>query len=520
MKKISQISWRRYKESPGGKEAISLFEQMVSSNCSLENVLEVVERFNPQIFSALDDKLRRQKLVLLNYFDELLSETLEGREPFQSREEFVQVFEEITHSLAEDLEGGPVDKIPQTSYKAFLGSNALLSMMLYVYMPSFFVPNLFTMQFICLKRIADKYEIELPEVPNRFDYEARWVYYLDICLLFNSFALENSIKGNSELCAFLYDYELPIVREELEQEMSKDVSENPGQAWILSGSYRGREEDLESTFWQASELTERGDICLFYEKSPVKALTSVWIALQNGVTDPFFSYYSNTYIGHKISIPIEYAIRFEDFKASRYFQSRDKRGNFVAKNFQGVGGWPVTSDDYKEICRLLDEKGFDTSVLPKLYEPEKVCDTLISSENDVSEKLLIPLLEQMGWRSEIDFRREVEFNAGRGKTGHSSDKRPDFCMHVLEREGDIVAKVVVEVKKCMKNNREIHDAFVQGRSYAKWGAAQVLVLCDMYQIRVYQRDKNHNFDERKFIKYNWTDMERTDKYTQMKNLLS
>ncbi len=30
----------------------------------------------------------------------------------------------------------------------------------------------------------------------------------------------------------------------------------------------------------------------------------------------------------------------------------------------------------------------------------------------------------------------------------------------------------------------------QGVSYAKWGEAKVMVLCDKNQIRVYERDKN------------------------------
>ena len=323
----------------------------------------------------------------------------------------------------------------------------------------------------------------------------------------------------SEFCAYIYDYELPVIQEELENEDKSEMPEYPRQAWILVGNYGEAEKDMKFGFWQANEFTEKGDLMLFYEKSPVKKMNAIWIAQEKGIVDPFFFYYSNTYIGNKISIPDNQAISFADFKNSEYFKNRDKKGNFVSKNFQDVSGWPVTTDDYKEIKRMLNEKGFDVGVLPCLYEPTKIGDFLIELENDVSEKLLIPLLEQMGWKINIDFKREVEFHAGRGKTGFSSDKRPDFCLHISEKNGDIEAKVIIEVKKYMKNDKEIHDNFIQGRSYAKWGNAQTFVLCDEKKILVYQRDNNYSFTENKFIKFSWNDMETNEKYNELKKLL-
>ena len=114
----------------------------------------------------------------------------------------------------------------------------------------------------------------------------------------------------------------------------------------------------------------------------------------------------------------------------------------------------------------------------------------------------------------------MEFNAGRGKTGHTSEKRPDFLLHIVETKDDIEAKVAIEVKHHMKNEKEVHDNFVQGRSYAKWGAVQVLVLCDMKRIRVYKRNKNNRFDENDFIEFSWKDTENHDQYIELKKLLS
>lgn len=519
MKKISQTQWKRYKESAEGKEVIELFEKALSSEFSNEEMLELAKRFNPEYFKNASAKEIKQILSCIEYYDNVLKDVRDEAPSFESGQDYVDFYFWFMNCITAQEDGQELEDIPQQVFKMILSENMFMSLMLYAYLPDFFMPNLFVMQFAYLKRIADKYEIELPKTPKRSDYKERNFYYLDMCIQFVNFANENELT-TPEMCAFLYDYELPVVKEEMENEDKNELPEYPGNAWILVGNYSEGEKEMAYGFWQANELTEKGDILLFYEKSPVKKLNSVWIAQQNGVVDPFFYYYSNTYIGNKITIPEEQTITFEDFKASEYFTNRDKKGNFVSKNFQDVSGWRVSSDDYKEIKRMLEAKGFDTSVLPSLYEPKTIGDVTIELEEDVSQKLLIPLLEQMGWKKDVDFRAEVEFNAGRTKTNHSSDKRPDFCLHITQKNDDIEAKVAIEVKKFMKNNNEIHANFVQGRSYAKWGNVQVLVLCDMMQIRVYQRTKDNVFDERKYIKYSWADMENSDKYSELKSILS
>lgn len=50
MKKISQINWKRYKESESGKEAIALFEKICGSECTMEEVYAIAKRFNPEFF--------------------------------------------------------------------------------------------------------------------------------------------------------------------------------------------------------------------------------------------------------------------------------------------------------------------------------------------------------------------------------------------------------------------------------------------------------------------------------------
>lgn len=519
MKKIIKLHWNNYKNSDSGKEVIAAFEKLTDPDATVEELYGLACRFDPEFFKNSSEDEKKRELKYLEFLDAELREIRTEIDKLGQKDAYIDYKALSCILFCNDIEA-KYDDIPQVTIKSALGSNLLLSLMLSCYFPMYYIPNLFPMQFIYLKKIAEKYEIDLPKVPNRSDYRNRWLYYDEMCKALNQFATENDIDSLSELCAFLYDYEMAVIKEEMEGEHNKPMPKVPEQAWIIVGNYGEAERFMNKGFWQSSPFTSKGDILVFYEKSPVKKLNSIWTALEDGFIDPFAYYYSYSVIGNKIEIPDEYAVSYADFKASDYFTNRDKKGNFVSKNFQDVSGWEVNFEDYDEIKRILKAKGFDTSILPKLYEPIKVGDVKIEREQDVSDQLLIPLLEQMGWKKDVDFKAEVEFNAGRGKTGHSSEKRPDFLLHIVETKDDIEAKVAIEVKHHMKSEKEVHDNFVQGRSYAKWGAVQVLVLCDMKRIRVYKRNKNNRFDENDYIEFSWKDTENHDRYTELKKLLS
>lgn len=122
----------------------------------------------------------------------------------------------------------------------------------------------------------------------------------------------------------------------------------------------------------------------------------------------------------------------------------------------------------------------------------------------------------MGWKEHEDYEPEVHFKAGRG-----SAKRPDFCLHITGQGEDVEAKVIFECKFYMKNSKEIEANFTQGRSYARWGNAQILVLCDKQQLIVYKR-KNGSFDRNKFQTFYWKDVMggNPDKFNELKEILS
>lgn len=525
MKKISKTTWTRYKDSAEGKDVLALFEKILSSETTAEEMLEIAKRFDPEFFRNTSKKEMAQLTDRLDFFMNALGDILSDENiKFETGEDYVNFYFNYLDYFALDYEGKPLEEIPQSYYKGILSDNLLMSIAMYAYLPGLFIPNFFVMQFAYLKKFAEKYDIDLPGIPGRSDYRKRCIYYLEMCIAIINFAVENGIEDSAEICTFIYGCELPVIKDEYEAEFDKPMPKVPEQAWILVGNYGQGEKDGKELFWQANELTSKGDIMLFYEKSPVKKLNSVWIALEDGVKDPFFHYYSHTYIGNKIEIPADKALNFEDFKNSDYFkkENRGSEGNFVSKNFQDVSGWAVTSDDYSEIKRMLEAKGFDTSVLPSLYEPKILAGVEIINEKDVENKLLKPRLEEMGWKKNEGYFQQVEFPAGRGTTGHKMDKRPDFCLHLSGGDRDKEAQVVIEVKLNMKNNQEIKENYDQGVSYAKWGNARVLVICDKNQIRVYERNKKNQFVpfDTPTARFRWEDMQKLEKFNELKKLLS
>ena len=127
----------------------------------------------------------------------------------------------------------------------------------------------------------------------------------------------------------------------------------------------------------------------------------------------------------------------------------------------------------------------------------------------------------MGWKKGIDFEREIEFAAGLTTTHHVSNKRPDYCLHISHKGKKTYAQVVIEAKEEFRNTKEIEDAFDQCLTYASWGEARVLVICDKNSIYVYEKDRKGQFDqEHHKTKFRWAKMNNLENFNELKRLLS
>ena len=325
------------------------------------------------------------------------------------------------------------------------------------------------------------------------------MYYWELCEVFYAFRTENNLSPN-ELCAFLYDY-APNFIDRIQTEIPP-----PAQAWFIGGLIGEQEKNLDFRFWQANPETKKGDILIHYETAPISAITCIWVSQTDGVIDPFFHYYSNAYIGRKIDIP---HIKLKELQIDSYFSSRP----IVRKKFQGVNGWTINSEDYSQLLRLIKEKGFDTNMLPELYTPVSPSNINISNERDVEIKLIEYYLTKIGYKENIDFIRQIPMRAGRGSRIY-----PDYALHYNDKPGYESAKVLIEAKFLMKNNRDIEESFKQARSYANLLESSTIILCDKEYLMIYE--KGNSFDRNRYEKIYWNELENADKYKKLKRILN
>ena len=318
--------------------------------------------------------------------------------------------------------------------------------------------------------------------------------------MFYYFRIGNNLTPN-ELSAFMYDYAPNLLHTEEKSEIPQ-----PSQAWFIGGLIKGYGEQWTTGFWQSNQETKKGDILIHYETAPISAITCLWIAQTDGIIDPFFHYYSNTYISNRIDIP---HITLKELQEDEYFSNHP----LIRKNFQGVNGWSMSSEDYSELLRMIKAKGFDIDALPKLYTPTLPKNVSIEKERDVELQLLEPLLNSMGWYENKDFIRQLPIHAGRGHRIF-----PDYALHYDNKPDEEKAKVLIEAKLYMKNNQEIEEAFLQARSYACLLESTVIILCDKRCLIVYE--KKDSFDRDRYKKYYWGELENTDIFNELKNKLN
>lgn len=490
--KFNQYIWNLYKQSSDGQKAIKEFK-----NAAFEVAeIKIVFKYNPRMKLWLDNAMAR--LSIQDFCESMWCYNIEespDKERPRTLEEARDYYEEVvSRGYWEDGE----IIIPRNDYNTMLNNIVWISFLLYYFEPIFFFPNIFVYRFFDLNKIADAFNIELPPIPPKSDYKARCMYYWELCEVFYKFRVENNLSP-AELCAFLYDFAPNYIQKE------KAEIPKAAQVWCIGGLI-DTAEIYDTTFWQANPETKKGDILIHYETSPISAITCLWIAQTDGVIDPFFHYYSNTYIGGKIDIP---HITLKELQADEYFSKHP----LIRKKFQGVNGWPMSSEDYSELLRMIKAKGFDTDILPKLYALTMPENVNIKEERDVELQLLEPLLNSMGWYENKDFIRQLPIHAGRGHRIF-----PDYALHYNNKPDEEKAKVLIEAKLYMKNNQEIEEAFLQARSYACLLESTVIVLCDKQCLIVYE--KKQSFDRDSYKKYYWEELENPDLFNELKDKLN
>ena len=504
--------WNLYKNSEKGKEVITLF----SYNTGQDEV-----EWAENIFKKYSEYFGGEDVVdycVDNFCLSLLSIFADGLELDEKETElsdyFIKLIDNIEIADAKENEEGVFIKIEdgfvlvvQKDYKSLCAILSEISLALHFLYPDSFYPILSREQFDVFMKILDVLEIPMPELPAKSDKRGRLLLYNELNKNITKFAVENNLTPE-ETCACIYDFAFMLFDE------SKTQTEmpEPTNIWLTGGSKEDYKIFLENpvegatSVWTCNENTKRGDIIVMYVLSPYSCIQSIWRAEIGGVYTPFNYYNSRTRATNGIVVP---HITLNELKADPYFSQL----GIVRKNFQGVNGVQFSANDYKELQRLLKDKGFDTSVLPQLYKPDLEFESQLKNEKDVEEKLLIPLLEKLGY-SETDWTRQLSQKAGRKEKAI-----PDF---VFLPKGEIHfqnAPMVIEAKFDMNSNIERTKSYNQALSYARMMKSSVFGICDKDRLIIYKEKKGYFDRFNPVFEKHWQNINDAEIFRQLKLLI-
>ena len=476
--------WNLYKDSEQGKKAISLFDLSETTEyAKVQDIADYMENehgdypsyYNSDAFIILETNVSCMKTP---------SQETTTREEF---EKFITDFNIVDFTVDEKDElQFHEDRVllPSNRYRDKNCQMPFLSMALYVNNPSLYKPIFYQTSFPTLMRNCDVLGIKLPPIPRTKDYKQYMMYYWDICQVWNEFQKENNLS-DAEFCACLYDFAPMLVKP-----ANPTALPNPTNVWLVgaaTGDFKfldtlGADTDGNPEhIWQCNEKTKRGDLIVVYCRSPRSYIHSVWRANTDGIFNPFDYYQCRTTVCDGVKIP---PITIKEMREDAYLSQIP----IVRKNLQGVNGVELSPKDYYEIIRYVKERGDNVDMFPKLFESNTMDFGEIKIEKDVEEKILIPMLNRLGY-CDNDYTRQLSQKAGRGLKAI-----PDFVFLPQGEKHFASSPLVIEAKFDMSPMTERINAFAQCLSYARMLRSKLMAICDKERLVVFAVDDNGSAD--------------------------
>jgi hypothetical protein len=215
--------------------------------------------------------------------------------------------------------------------------------------------------------------------------------------------------------------------------------------------------------WAINKNARRGDLALMYCVTPRSAIVSVYRVACDAHFDPFGGW--NGYraeLTDKISIPW---MRLAEMKTDPLL----KDWGLIKCNFQGLLNHEVPSEVWQQLKVLVKVKDQAASERLEQYAnaAEGVRMIKVSgetwNETEVEEKLIIPVLQALGWEIGKTLDRQVEMSIKVG-SGKPRKVRADFVGYKSALGSD--ATFVLETKRHISNAAELKLAIEQAESYA------------------------------------------------------
>jgi len=137
----------------------------------------------------------------------------------------------------------------------------------------------------------------------------------------------------------------------------------------------------------------------------------------------------------------------------------------------------------------------------------------LKNEKDVEEKLLIPLLNKLGY-SETDWTRQLSQKAGRKEKAI-----PDF---VFLPKGEIHfqnAPMIIEAKFDMSSNIERTKSYNQALSYARLMKSSIFGICDKDRLIIYKEKKGYFDRFNPIFEKHWQSINDAEIFCQLKQII-
>ena len=310
------------------------------------------------------------------------------------------------------------------------------------------------------------------------------------------------------MCAFLYDFAPNFISDSTGSELPK-----PTKAWIIKGGINDNDDYKNvreggfhyTSHWQGYIDTRRGDIFVMYFLAPQKKIHFIARAMSDGFIDPYFFYHSTIWMQNPIPVsPIE----FKELKAHLILGNNPG----IKASMQGPSGVPLTSQEYDAILEMIRDKGGDITNLPRLAKIDLPTDIEVLDEKDVEERLIEPFLLRLGYTAS-DWRRQVPVRMGRGERNY-----PDYIIGLKETKDHQSAKLILEAKYRITNQKQLREAFLQSNSYAYRLQSTISIVAAQEGIWICTLEKSR-FDIEKNINKTWGELTTTDHFNEVKLLI-
>jgi hypothetical protein len=525
---FNHFAWNNYKQTNRYTEICNLFSSGSINTFNLEreifdayfNNFKEILSDGPAI-SSIDDAFGFYLNSVMEFEDITLSDEYEEKFGAEIGSE-----EGIEWTQQKWLEERKKENKNERLYIRINGNIAEISSALFKSEPEYFLPYFynpfikldflqkekFDLSFDLFQKICNEFDINLLETPAKTELIDRASYYMEICCDLYDFRIEHKLTP-IEMCAFLYDFAPKFC----EETRDKDLP-SPLRVWLIKGAHGGEQDFnwLEQntgsntrTYWNGNIRTKRGDILLMYCVSPYSYIHSIWRANCDGFVNPFFYFHNQIEITNGIKVP---TISFLELQKTELISVKPE---MKAKLQTNTGGIEFSNSEYCELQNLLQKKGFDTSCLEQLPFSDIALEMNINDELDVEDKLLEPLLKELGF-TERDWIRQHSI-----RIGTRERIIPDYIFGLKVNKENEIAKMIIEAKfryqKATLKEQEMH--FKQARSYALNLQSSKLLIADKDGF-VWFYKVNNDFDKNNVEVFSWPALKSPETFQKLKILVN